>query len=68
MVTTKETIGEKLKRLRGDKTQKTVADAIGITSMAISQYEQDERVPADAIKIKLANYFGESVESLFFSQ
>ena len=63
----KKEIADKLKQLRGERTQKEVADAIGVTSMAISQYEQGERVPSDAIKIKLSNYFNESVESIFFA-
>jgi len=28
-------------------------------------YEKDKRIPGDEIKIKLAAYFGESVQSLF---
>lgn len=59
-------IGMRLKKLRGDKTQQDIADAIGVTTMAISQYENGERIPRDEIKIKLANYFNESVGNLFF--
>lgn len=60
-------IAKKLKQLRGDRTQKEVADAIDVTPMAISQYEQAERIPSDPIKIKLAEYFGTTVESIFFN-
>ena len=63
----KEIIAEKLKALRGERTQKEVGDAVGVTAMAISQYEQAERIPSDAIKIKLANYFNETVENIFFT-
>lgn len=63
----KQQIAENLKILRGERTQKEVADAIGITPMAISQYESAERIPNDVIKMKLAAYFGVSVESLFFT-
>lgn len=59
-------VGDRLKKLRGDKTQKAVAKAIGVTDMAISQYENGMRIPNDTIKIKLANYYGKSVESIFF--
>ena len=59
-------IGKTLKRLRGEKTQKEVADAIGVTTMAISQYERGERVPNDEIKIALSRYFGKSIDSIFF--
>ncbi len=60
-------IGIRLKKLRNDKTQADVANAIGITTMAISQYENGERIPRDEIKIKLAEYFGVSIESLFYA-
>ena len=66
--TRKAYIAEKLKQLRGTKTQKEVADAIDVTPMAISQYEQGERIPADPIKIRLAKYYGITVESLFYTQ
>lgn len=64
----RERIAAKLKALRGEKTQKEVADAIGVSSMAISQYEQGERVPNDTVKLKLARYYGKTVEELFFAQ
>ena len=63
----REKIADNLKQLRGTRTQKEVADAIGVTSMAISQYEQGERIPSDTIKIKLANYFNVPVENIFFA-
>ena len=63
----REMIAESLRSLRGERTHKEVADAVGITPMAISQYEQGERIPNDAIKIRLAAYFGKSVEDIFFA-
>ncbi len=59
-------IGSYLKQLRGTKTQLEVAKAIGVTTMAISQYESGERIPRDEIKIRLANYYDRTVEQLFF--
>lgn len=60
------TIGEKLKMLRGNKTQKEVASRIGVTKSALAMYEQDRRRPRDDIKIKLASYYGVSVQKLFY--
>jgi len=60
-------IGAKLKELRGDRTQLEIANAIGVTTMAISQYENGERVPRDEIKIKLAALFKVNIEELFFT-
>lgn len=66
-ITAKET-GERLRKLRGSRRQTEVAEAVGVSTMAISQYENGTRVPQDKIKIRLANYFNESVESIFFPQ
>ena len=58
----------KLRRLRGDKTQEEVADAIGVTKSAWAMYERGERTPRDEIKVKIAKYFGVTVEELFFAE
>lgn len=62
-----QTIGERLRTLRGSRTQKEVGDAIGVTAMAISFYERGERVPRDEIKIKLAKFYNRSVSYIFFT-
>ena len=59
--------GMKLRALRGDKSMQTVADEVGITKSALAMYERDERTPRDEVKVKLANYYGQTVQSLFFS-
>lgn len=58
--------GEKLKKLRGRKTQEVIAREIGITSSSWAMYERNERIPRDEVKIKIANFFGVSVQELFF--
>lgn len=60
-------IGQKLRTLRGARPQKEVADALGVTTMAISSYENGERIPRDEIKIALARYYEATVEQIFFS-
>ena len=60
-------IGNRLRELRGDKTQKEVADAVGVTAMGVCQYEAGTRVPSDQVKIALAEYFGRTVENIFFT-
>ena len=59
-------IGEKLKKLRGGKKSKDVAKAIGITISALSNYENDYRIPRDETKRKIAKYYKKSVEEFFF--
>ena len=60
--------GQKLRALRGNQTQKEIALALKITRSSWSMYERGERVPRDGIKVKIANYFGRSVQELFYDQ
>ena len=62
----RETIARKLTELRGDKSAQEVAKAVGISTSALWMYENGERVPRDEIKIKLAEYYDSTVESIFF--
>lgn len=64
-----EVIGRRLRELRGVyRTQAEVAEAIGVTPAAISQYENGERAPGDQTKIALAKYYGVPVGELFFGE
>lgn len=58
--------GETLKKLRGNRTQKLIAEDLGISKSAWAMYENDERIPRDDVKIKIANYFQKSVQEIFF--
>ncbi len=61
-------IGEKLTKLRNSKnlTQKELATKLGISSTSIAMYEINERVPRDEIKKRIASFFDESVQNIFF--
>ena len=59
-------IGSRLRELRGKRTQKEVANALGITFSAVSSYELGNRVPSDEMKVKLANYYDVNVQDIFF--
>ena len=59
-------IGDKMRRLRGSRSQKEVADALGVTAMAISLYETGQRIPSDDMKIKIAEYYNRSVAFIFY--
>lgn len=61
-----ETIGKRLTELRGDRTQESVAEAMNISTSAIGMYERGERIPRDSVKIAIANYYGKSVQEIFF--
>lgn len=60
-------VGMKLRALRGKRTQRKVAEDLGISKSAWAMYEKNERVPRDEVKIRIAKYFNESVGSIFYS-
>ena len=60
------TIGEKLKKLRGNKTQTELAKELGILTSAYSNYENNYRVPNDEVKKKIAIYYKKTVDEIFF--
>lgn len=59
--------GERLRRLRGERLCKTVANDLGISASALAMYERGERIPRDEVKIRIADYYGTSVQALFFA-
>ena len=62
----KQTISQKLKACRGEKSREEVARSLGISTSALRMYETAERIPRDEIKIALARYYSTTVQSLFF--
>lgn len=59
--------GKKLRELRGQKSKAEVAKAIGISESSYIKYERNERTPSDEIKVRIAKYFGKTVQDIFFS-
>lgn len=62
----KERIAKILIKLRGDKTREEVSNDLKISISALQMYENCQRVPKDEIKIKIANYYGLTVQEIFF--
>ena len=60
-------ISKNLIALRGEKSREEVAFSIGISASALSMYETGQRIPRDEIKLKLAEYYGVDVQSIFLS-
>lgn len=60
-------IGQKLIKLRGDRTQDEVSRALGISLSAIGMYERGERIPRDEVKIAIAKYFDTTVQAIFYA-
>nr|DAU91159.1 MAG TPA: helix-turn-helix domain protein [Caudoviricetes sp.] len=63
-----KTMGEKLIKLRGNRTQEEVSEALGISKSALSMYETGKRIPRDPVKMKLARYYKKSVPFIFFNE
>ena len=61
-------IGRELKKLRGSRTIQDVSNATGIDPSTIGMYEIGQRIPRDNNKITLANYYGVTVQELFYDQ
>lgn len=59
-------LAEKLIEARQGIPREVVAAALGISVSAIAMYETGARVPRDEIKVKLADYYGTTVQALFF--
>ncbi len=59
-------IGERLLDLRKDAnlTQDELAEILKINKHSISSYEREKSEPPDIIKIRIAKYFGTSIDYL----
>lgn len=59
--------GDILKQLRKSRnlTQQELADIIGVEQSSIGKYEgKDKKIPSDAVKERIADYFGVSIDFL----
>ncbi len=59
-------VQNRLISLRGNRSQREIAEAIGIAPSTLSMYENGERTPSDQIKVKLASFYERSVGFIFF--
>lgn len=62
----KRKVAENLVSLRNGKSREKIAEEIGISVSTLQMYENAKRVPKDSIKVKLANFYGVTVQSIFF--
>lgn len=63
-----KTAAEMLRDLRGDKTQREVATAIGVSKQAYSMYESGRRMPRDKVKRKLSEYYHLPIGYIFYQE
>lgn len=57
-------IGERLKKLRGKRTQEEVANHIGISRARYSHFENGIREPDLGLVVRLADYYGVTTDYL----
>lgn len=60
-------VGERLRTLRGERTQEEISKELGITKSSYAMYERGERTPRDEVKVRISKYYGISVQELFYS-
>ena len=63
-------VGSTLRQLRTARGESVddFANAIGASVSAVSMYETGRRIPRDEIKIRIADHYKTSVESIFFAK
>lgn len=58
----------KLSELRGAMTQNELAKQLNISCSSLRKYERGERIPRDNVKKRIAEYFGKSVQEIFYDE
>lgn len=64
----KKKVAERLISLRGNITQKVLAEKLGIAQSTYAMYELGERMPSDEKKKKIADYYHTTVQAIFFAE
>ena len=59
--------GKRLREIRGIRTRSGVSRQTGIPYSTLQSYEDGTREPNGQTKQKLADYYGVSVEEIFFA-
>lgn len=60
-------LGKRLRVLRGIRTRAQVEKETGISQARLGNYEHGARVPNDQAKVVLSNYYGMTVQDLFYT-
>lgn len=60
--------GKRMRALRGERTIREMANAIGISESALRMYETGERNPRDDVKVAIAKAYGASVRVIFYPE
>lgn len=60
-------LGKRLRLLRGIRTRVQVEKETGISQARLGNYEHGTRIPNDEAKVILSNYYGMTVQELFYT-
>lgn len=63
-----EHFGKRLRRLRGERSQREIAAELGIPTTTLSSLEQQESIPRGAMLQRLCDHFGVPVDYFFPSE
>jgi len=62
-------LGNKVRKCRFDRdetSQQALADAVSVTRQTIYSIERGKFVPSTLLALKIAQFFGKSVEDIFY--
>lgn len=59
-------VGKRLRELRGTRSKEEIAYRMGISVPSVCLYESGKRMPKDDVKVKLADFYGMTVQEIFF--
>lgn len=59
-------VATKLRELRGSRKRDEVSAAVGVSSSSWGMYEAGLRIPRDETKVRISEYFGISVQDIFY--
>jgi transcriptional regulator with XRE-family HTH domain len=60
-------IGKTLHSLRGIRIRTGVAKELGISYSMLSKIEDGLRTPGEELMIRIANYYGKTVDEIFYT-
>lgn len=62
-----EAMGKKLIALRDERPRTLMARKMGIATSTLQSYEEGRRVPRDDKKVQIANFYGKTVQEIFYA-
>lgn len=61
-------VRNKMKELRGERSQAAIAKKLNITGQMLGAIENGNRTPSLELAKKIADFYGFSIEEIFFEQ